>query len=134
MSEVCQTIGLDGDVVPSDDALGEEAASRSRVATSRPRMQVSKGFRLGRAGQQKIVSELTAAGILISQGQQPWWSPGGPPIGGPPPGTPPGGSIAQGAAMAQGSKPTPPNQSPAGNLGAVVGNQPAAPPPQGGPG
>ena len=69
--------------------------------------------------------------------------PGGQPgMGPPPPNRPPGmppppaGGMAQAARQAQGNQPSPSNNSPAGNLGNVAGNQPALRPPvpQGGPG
>jgi hypothetical protein len=138
LRSVSQTIGLDGeDVVPSDDLLEKKQAEQEKNAQQMALNQrVDAGIQQGvQSGVQKISSELTA-GLLASQATAaPGGAPGGPPIGSPlPAGTPPGSPIAQGAAMAQGTKPTPPNQAPAGNLGAVVGNQPAIPPPQGGPG
>ena len=138
LRSVSQTIGLDGEnVVPTDEELQKKQEAQDQQGQAQAiNQRVDQGIQTGvQSGVQKIASELTA-GFLASQAAMPGGPPGGaPPNGGAPPGgAPPGGAMARQAAMAQGTQASPGNQSPAGNLGAVVGNQPAQPPPQGGPG
>jgi hypothetical protein len=146
LRSVSKTIGLDGDeIVPSDDELDKQQQAQQQGAEQQALNQrVEQGVQMGvELGVQKIASELTA-GLLASQapgmGAPP---PGGQPgMGPPPPNGPPGmppppaGGMAQAAKLAQGNQPSPGNNSPAGNLGNVAGNQPAPRPPvpQGGPG
>ena len=92
LRSVSQTIGLDGDtIVPSDQELDQkEQANQQNGAQQALNQQVEKGIQTGvELGTQKVVSELTSAGILTQQGMgQPGMPPGAP--GGAPPGMPPG--------------------------------------------
>ena len=140
LRSVSQTIGLDGDaIVPSDDELDKQQQAQQQGQEQQALGQkVEQGIQTGIAlGTQKVVSELTSAGLMVAGvGQQPGMGappPGGQPGMGPPP---PAGGMAQAAKLAQGNQPSPGNNSPAGNLGNIAGNQPAPRPPvpQGGPG
>jgi hypothetical protein len=154
LRSVAKTIGLDGEtIVPSDDDLDKQQQAQQQGAAQQALTQkVEQGIQTGvELGTQKVVSELTAAGLGMQamQGQgsgQPGAS-SGPPGGGPPGGSPtaPPGGPAQGgmaklAAQAQGNQPSPMSNSPTQQLN-LVGNQPKPPGPggqprpiQGGPG
>jgi hypothetical protein len=148
LRSVAKTIGLDGDtIVPSDDELEKQQAAQQQGAEQQALdKRVEQGVQMGvQLGTQKIASELTA-GLLAAHGAgqpqlgAPPLPPGGAPAGPPGAGSP-GGPMDQAARQAQGNQPSPTNNSPAGNLGNIVGNQPKppgpggrAPMPQGGPG
>jgi hypothetical protein len=148
LRSVSQTIGLDGDaIVPTDEELEKQQAAQQQGAEQQALdKRVEQGVQMGvQLGTQKIASELTA-GLLAAHGaQQPGMGAPPPPPGGAPAGPPgpptSGGPLADAARQAQGNQPSPANNSPAGNLGNIVGNQQKppgpgerVPMPQGGPG
>jgi len=157
---VSNTIGLDGDqIVPSEQELEQRQQQNKAQQQSGPiNQRVEQGVQAGvEAGVKRISTELTAGllaarsqlpeGAPVHIGTLPMGGPGGPPGNGPPggpgaPGQPPSGAqLPAMAAQAQGSQPTPPNQS-RGPQTNVTGNQPKfnfngsgrPPPPAGGPG
>ena len=131
LRSVSQTIGLDGDaIVPSDEELDKQQQAQQQGAAQQAiGQQVEKGIQAGvEQGTQKIVSELTAAGLgmqaMAGQGGM------GAPPGGPPALGPPG--MAQAAAQGQGNQASPMSNAPA-QAANVVGNQPQPPGPGGKP-
>jgi hypothetical protein len=152
LRSVAKTIGLDGEtIVPSDDDLDKQQQAQQQGAEQQALSQkVEQGIQMGvELGTQKVVSELTAAGLgmqaMQGSGQPgvPSGSPGGGPPGGSPtapPGGPAQGGMAKLAAQAQGNQPSPQSNQSALQTN-LVGNQPKPPGPggraapiQGGPG